>query len=239
MKKNRRQASVTHTCNPPCPADVVRVLSTPEAPRSGADNADTTYRRPANYLKASKKKPPVGTLHPHLQCAVSAVHFFPTSWRRRCDVSTSRERRKMMRKSRQQAHGLYTWIGPCPIAPCLPPLWLPHREGAVRGADNSDTTYRHPATGLIYLEKPAGRHPPPSTAMHRPCVYTRDANAVTERGHHGASTQILNSSFGLPPSGLMGLMNRRSAFGIQVYINHDIESNPTLSALGNLHYTYN
>ncbi|KAJ7655763.1 chitin synthase N-terminal-domain-containing protein [Mycena polygramma] len=45
--KRRRQAC---TWNAPSPADIVHLLSTMEAPRSGAEDLDTIYRRPANRL---------------------------------------------------------------------------------------------------------------------------------------------------------------------------------------------
>ncbi|KAJ7655747.1 hypothetical protein DFH06DRAFT_1329179 [Mycena polygramma] len=47
-EKSCRQAHGGYTWNAPCSADFVQVLSVPEALRSGADNADTIYRRPAN-----------------------------------------------------------------------------------------------------------------------------------------------------------------------------------------------
>ncbi|KAJ7668746.1 hypothetical protein DFH06DRAFT_1378747 [Mycena polygramma] len=54
-EKSRRRASVAHQCNVSRPADLVHLLCTPEAPLRGADNAEAMYRRPANWLKSSKK----------------------------------------------------------------------------------------------------------------------------------------------------------------------------------------
>ncbi|KAJ7655630.1 hypothetical protein DFH06DRAFT_1132738 [Mycena polygramma] len=52
-RKSRRQASVAHTWNAPGPAPVVYLLTTTEAPRSGADNAEAMYRLPASWVNPS------------------------------------------------------------------------------------------------------------------------------------------------------------------------------------------
>ncbi|KAJ7626260.1 hypothetical protein DFH06DRAFT_1339401 [Mycena polygramma] len=53
--RRRRQANVPCTWNAPSPADIVHLLSTMEAPRSGAEDLDAIYRRLANRLNLPKK----------------------------------------------------------------------------------------------------------------------------------------------------------------------------------------
>ncbi|KAJ6486139.1 hypothetical protein C8R47DRAFT_530134 [Mycena vitilis] len=81
QKKTRREANVAPTCHVTCPTDVAHVFSTTEAPRSGAENVDTIYRRPANYLNPPKKAAgrQIRLRRAISPCPADAAHVFNTT----------------------------------------------------------------------------------------------------------------------------------------------------------------
>ncbi|KAJ7651495.1 hypothetical protein DFH06DRAFT_1475552 [Mycena polygramma] len=160
-KKGGRQAQGIYTCNAPSPANILHLLSTAEAPRSGAENLDTIYRRPANQLNPQGRRQAQGVYTRNAPCAADILHLLSTAEAPRSGADNldtiyrpPANQLNPQKKSRRQAQTASTRIS---SGPTVAVHLLSAAEAPRSGAHNVEAMYRRPASGVKCSKKTAGR----------------------------------------------------------------------------------
>ncbi|KAJ7654433.1 hypothetical protein DFH06DRAFT_1415994 [Mycena polygramma] len=114
LRKGRRQACVAYTCNAPVPTHVVHLLSTTEAPRSGAENLDTIYANQLNPRKKSRRQAHTTSTRISPGPADVVLLLSTTEAPRSGADNAEAMYRRPASRVKSSAHGAHTFNAPCP-----------------------------------------------------------------------------------------------------------------------------